>query len=76
MPSEEARALVIEAVMEIDRVLQGLPSNARQALLLCKLDGLGYREIALQLKVSVSSVEKYIAAALLACHEALHGDGA
>lgn len=74
VPSEEARALVVEALMEIDAVLHRLPANARRALLLCKLDGLSYREIAVELKVSVSSVEKYVAAALLACHEALHGD--
>lgn len=72
-PSEEARALVIEALIEIDAVLHGLPAKARTALLLCKLDGLSYREIAAQLGVSVSSVEKYVATALLACYHALHG---
>ena len=43
------------------------------ALLLCKLDGMAYRDIAAELGVSVSSVEKYIAAGLLACYQALHG---
>ena len=32
-----------------------------------RLDGMGYREIAEQLGVSVSSVEKYIARALQHC---------
>ena len=71
-PSEETRAMVVEALMELDTLLQKLPSKARQALLLCKLDGLSYREIAQQLKVSVSSVEKYIAAALRACYAVRH----
>ena len=53
-----------------------LPARARQALLLCKLDGLSYRDIAAELQVSVSSVEKYIAAGLLACYQAMHGQGA
>ena len=75
-PSEEERALVIEALTEIDAVLQRLPAKARTALLLCKLDGLSYRDIAAELQVSVSSVEKYIAAGLLACYQALHGQGA
>jgi RNA polymerase sigma-70 factor (ECF subfamily) len=44
------------------------------ALLLCKLDGLSYRDIAERLNVSVSSVEKYVAAALLACYQALYDD--
>ena len=72
-PSEEERALVIEALTEIDAVLHQLPAKARKALLLCKLDGLSYRDIATELQVSVSSVEKYIAAGLLACYQALHG---
>ncbi len=75
-PSEEERALVIEALTEIDAVLLQLPAKARTALLLCKLDGLSYRDIAAELQVSVSSVEKYIAAGLLACYQAMHAQGA
>ncbi|NVD96881.1 sigma-70 family RNA polymerase sigma factor [Massilia sp. BJB1822] len=71
-PSEESRALAIEALLELDRLLHKLPAKARHAFLLCKLDGLSYREIAVQLGVSVSSVEKYIAAALQACCLALY----
>ncbi len=71
-PSEEARALAVQALVEIDAVLQGLPAKAREALLLRKLDGLSYRDIASRLAVSVSSVEKYVACALLACYQALH----
>lgn len=73
VPSEETRALTIEALIEIDAVLHSLPAKARKALLLCKLDGMGYRDIAAELKVSVSSVEKYIAAGLHACYQALYG---
>lgn len=75
-PSEEERALVLEALAEIDAVLHQLPAKARKALLLCKLDGLSYRDIAAELQVSVSSVEKYIAAGLLACYQALHAPDA
>lgn len=71
-PSEEERALVIEALVEIDATLHGLPAKARAALLLCKLDGLSYRDIAAQLQLSVSSVEKYIASALQACYRIRH----
>ncbi|WP_219117287.1 sigma-70 family RNA polymerase sigma factor [Janthinobacterium sp. UMAB-56] len=75
-PSEEERALVIEALTQIDAVLHQLPTKARKALLLCKLDGLSYRDIAAELQVSVSSVEKYIAAGLLACYQALYAPDA
>ncbi len=71
-PSEEARALVLEALIEIDALLHRLPEKTRRALLLCKLDGLSYREIASRLNVSVSSVEKYIARGLQACYQALY----
>jgi len=75
-PSEEARALVIEALVEVDTILHSLPAKTRTALLLCKLDGLSYREIASELQVAVSSVEKYIAAGLQACYLALYGSHA
>ncbi|QKH34917.1 sigma-70 family RNA polymerase sigma factor [Achromobacter pestifer] len=71
--SEEARALAVEALLEIDTILRGLHPNVRTALLLCKIDGMTYRDIAARLKVSVSSVEKYIAAGLLSCHQAMLG---
>jgi len=73
-PSEETRALVTEALLEIDTILRRLPEKARRALLMCKLDGMAYRDIAAELRVSVSSVEKYIARALLDCYHAIYQD--
>lgn len=67
MPTPETRALIIEALTEIDTILAGLPAKVREAFLLCKVEGLDYREIARRLDVSVSSVEKYMVRALLAC---------
>ncbi|MFT3803619.1 MAG: sigma-70 family RNA polymerase sigma factor [Burkholderiaceae bacterium] len=68
-PSEETRAMIVQTLVELDALLRRLPARSRQAFLLHKLDGLSYREIAQQLGVSVSSVEKYIAAGLRACYE-------
>lgn len=67
MPTPETRALIIEALTEIDTILASLPAKVREAFLLCKVEGLDYREIARRLDVSVSSVEKYMVRALLAC---------
>lgn len=75
-PSPETRALVLEALVEIDTLLARLPAKARTAFLLCKLEGLGYREIAGQLQVSVSSVEKYVAQALRECYAVQYGSPA
>ncbi|MBP6706608.1 MAG: sigma-70 family RNA polymerase sigma factor [Achromobacter sp.] len=69
-PSAEDCALAVQALVDIDAVLNGLPPKAREALLLRKLDGMSYRDIAARLRVSVSSVEKYVATALLACCQA------
>ncbi|WP_323120636.1 sigma-70 family RNA polymerase sigma factor [Burkholderia alba] len=75
-PSPETRALVLETLCEIDAMLDRLSANARHALLMCKLEGLTYREIAVRLGVSSSSVEKYVASALRACYATLYGEAA
>ena len=70
-PSPEEQTLTIEALVEIDTLLHELPDKPRRAFLMCRLDGQSYQDIAETLSVSVSSVEKYIARALLACHRAI-----
>lgn len=75
VPSEERRALVTETLTQIDDALHSKPAKTRQALLLCKLHGMGHRDIATELKVSVSSVEKYIASGLRACYPFVPGFG-
>lgn len=51
-----------------------LPKPVRQAFLFARVDGLSYAEIALQLKVSESSVKQYLAKALAHCHARLFAD--
>jgi RNA polymerase sigma factor (sigma-70 family) len=72
VPSEETRAIIIEALIEVDTLLNTISAKARVAFLLCKLDGLTYREIAAKMGVSLSSVEKYIVTALEACYQAMY----
>ena len=64
--SPEERIQMVEALVEIDTLLHGLPNRVRQALLLRQLEGLSYKQIASRMQVSVSSVEKYVARALKA----------
>lgn len=66
-PSPETRALVVEALCEIDAMLDGLPAAVRRAFLLCQLEGLPHADISRQLGVSISSVRQYIARALRHC---------
>jgi len=71
IPGPETHHAIIETLLEIDALLDGLPDRVRRALLLRQLDGLSYAAIAERLSVSVSSVEKYVARGLLACCAAL-----
>jgi RNA polymerase sigma-70 factor (ECF subfamily) len=67
MPSPEAQQLVLETLLEVDRLLQGLPAKVRQAFLLSQIDGLSYAQIATELGVSLSSVQQYMKRAFTAC---------
>ncbi|MDM9558297.1 sigma-70 family RNA polymerase sigma factor [Bordetella petrii] len=66
-PSEEARALVVEALAAIDRILQGLPLKARQAFLYSQLDGLTYPEIARLMGISAITVRRHVKQAITLC---------
>jgi RNA polymerase sigma-70 factor (ECF subfamily) len=66
-PSPEERALVIEALVKVDAMLDTLPEKVRRAFLMAQLDGRGYREIAAALGVSERMVKKYMARAMLHC---------
>lgn len=66
-PCPESRALVVEALMEIDALLDGLPPKARLAFLLSQLEGLPYAQIAERLGVSLSMVKKYMLQAVTHC---------
>lgn len=66
-PSPEERAILLETLMAIDRLLADLGPKVRQAFLLAQLEGLDYATIAEQLDVSVSSVKKYMRQAVVQC---------
>lgn len=67
MPCEESRAMAVQALSQIDSALKQHSCKAHRALIAFRLDGMGHREIAAELQVSVSSVEKYIAVGLKTC---------
>lgn len=75
-PSPEERAIVLQALEQIDRMLDGLGVRARSAFLLAQLDGLSYKEVAARLGVSLSSVEKYMATAFAHCYRIVYLEGA
>ncbi|GAB7527616.1 RNA polymerase sigma factor FecI [Pseudomonas sp. 3A(2025)] len=65
--SPEERALMLETLLQLDAMLDGLGDKARQAFFYAQLDGMGYIEIAERLDISVSSVTKYMAKATEQC---------
>jgi RNA polymerase sigma-70 factor (ECF subfamily) len=66
-PSPEVQLLAIEALHQVDRVLDSLPPAAKEAFLLAHLEGLSYAEIAERLAVSASSVKQYLSRANRQC---------
>lgn len=65
--SPETRALILETLYEIDRLLDGLGERTREIFLLAQLDGLSYVEIGRRLNVSVNTVKKHAVRALTHC---------
>ncbi|EIK97669.1 ECF subfamily RNA polymerase sigma-24 factor [Pseudomonas sp. M47T1] len=65
--SPETRLQVIETLLEIDQLLDGLGGRTREIFLLAQLDGLSYVQIGRQLNLSVNTVKKHAARALMHC---------
>lgn len=65
--SPEIRALILETLFEIDRLLDGLGERTREIFLLAQLDGLSYVDIGRRLNVSVNTVKKHAVRALTHC---------
>lgn len=66
-PSAEERALILDSLLAIDRMLDGLGERTRAIFLAVQLDGLSYEKAAVRIGVSVSTVRKHLARALMHC---------
>ncbi len=67
VPSPETQSILLETLLEIDRLLDALPRPVRQAFLLSQIDGRPQSEIAVELGISIPTVKRYIARALVHC---------
>lgn len=74
-PSPETTALAREEIAASLRAIEALPAQAQRAFVLSRFEEKTYREIALILNVSESSVEKYIILALKALRKATGESG-
>lgn len=76
VPSIEEQQMMLQTLVEVDRLLRGLPAKVQQAFLLSQIDGLSYAQIASELGVSLSSVQQYMSRAFAACFQAWRGQAA
>ena len=70
-PSEEQRAIILQTLIELDQLLDGLPAPVKRAFLLAQVDGLSHAEIAAQLGISIATVKRHLNKAALRCYFAL-----
>jgi RNA polymerase sigma-19 factor, ECF subfamily len=68
VPSPEENALILETLQQINQMLEGLSVKSRRIFLLSQLDGMTYPEIAKQLNISLSSVQKHMTQTYAACY--------
>lgn len=67
-PSPEDQLLLIEALVAIDRVIDGLPMVVKATFLYSQLDGMSYVAIAEKLGLSERTVSRYMKQALRQCY--------
>lgn len=72
VPSPQTRAEILETLVEIDRLLDGLKPRVREAFLLSQLDGMTYPQIAERMGLSLSSIQQYMTLAFSHCYKALY----
>lgn len=72
-PSPEQQIQAREALQRVDAMLEGLKPQVRNAFLLYRLAGLEHHQIAEQMGVTVRSIERYVASAMLHCYHLRFG---
>lgn len=71
-PSPEAHAILIETLLSLDRLLDGLPGVGKAVFVHSYLGGLTYQQIGKELGISKSRVQQYMEQALVRCLSSLN----
>lgn len=66
--SPEDQAILLETLVELDRLLDGLPVIVRRAFLLSQLDGQTHAQVAQALDISIPTVKRYVVKAMQRCY--------
>ncbi|MEK7318531.1 MAG: sigma factor-like helix-turn-helix DNA-binding protein [Pseudomonadota bacterium] len=70
-PSEEERAILLETLNDIAERLDGLPVVVKRAFLMAQLEGQSQADIASALRISVTTVKRYLVRAGTQCYFAM-----
>ncbi|WP_431484686.1 sigma-70 family RNA polymerase sigma factor [Pseudomonas solani] len=65
--SPQTRCIIIETLMEIDALLDGMGARTRGIFLMAQLDGLSFVDIGKQLGLSANTVRKHFVRAITHC---------
>lgn len=65
--SAEQHHLIIDTLLQIEKMLDAMSERGRQIFLLAQLDGFSFAEIGRQLNVSVTTVRKHFIRAMTQC---------
>jgi RNA polymerase sigma factor (sigma-70 family) len=71
-PSLEEQHLVVETLLQLAQILEGLPDRDKQIFLMARLDGLKYQEIADRLNINVNRVQKAMVRCMQQCYRVLY----
>lgn len=75
-PGPDRRVSAQKELERLERIVAGLPEQARRAFRLQKFQNRSQRDIATEMKISEKTVEKHIAAALVRVLDAMRDDSA
>ncbi|UTA46922.1 sigma-70 family RNA polymerase sigma factor [Simiduia sp. 21SJ11W-1] len=71
LPTPEQRAIDQEAIDQLNRVIEALPPQCRRVFVMRKIHQFSQKAIAEKLGISVSTVEKHVAAGMRQCRSLL-----
>lgn len=72
-PSVESRLIVVETLVELCRMVDGMEARTRTIFLLAQLEGLSYPDVAQRTGHSLDIVKKTMSKALQRCYSVMYG---
>jgi RNA polymerase sigma factor (sigma-70 family) len=73
-PGPDRSVMARQELKKLQIALDRLPRRCREAVVLRKIDGLSYREIAARMGISEDTVSEYLSSGMVALADLLHGE--